>query len=255
MLDKQFRLDGRVALVTGGGKGLGKKMALALAGAGAEIAIAGRTTATCETACREVTDATGRKTLPVTCDVRSAADVEHMVDKTVSTFGRLDILINNAGVNIRRPVEEFALEDWQTVIETNLTGPFLCCKYAVPHMKNEKYGRIIMLGSMMGQIALPERTAYCASKGGVHMMTKVLALELAPFNITVNAIAPGPFMTEMNAPIKDDPARYTFFADRIPLGRWGDPHEIGGLSVYLASEASAFMTGSVITLDGGWTSQ
>lgn len=250
-----FKLDGRVALVTGGGQGLGLVMARALADAGAHVVIASRQLEKVQQRALEITQDTGNRALGLAADVTNAQQVEALVQSTLDTFGRLDILINNAGINIRKPIEEYDEESWDRVQDINLKAPFLCARAVVPIMKKQGSGRIINIASMLGVAALPERSAYCASKGGVIQLTKVLALELAPYNVLVNALCPGPFATELNVPVMNNPEANQYFVNHIALRRWGQPDELRGAILFLASDASSFMTGSTLTIDGGWTAE
>lgn len=251
----QFRLEGRRALVTGGGRGLGRVIAQALAEAGADVALASRTLATCEEAAREIAAATGRRALAFAADVAVDAEVKRLVAEVEKALGPLDILVNNAGINIRGAAEELAEADWDTVIDTNLKAPFLCARAAGPGMRDRGFGRVINLGSILGAVGLPGRAPYASAKAGVINLTRVLALEWAAHGVTVNAICPGPFATEMNRQLLNDPARYKAFVEKIPMGRWGDLHEIAGAAVFLASDAASFVTGSALFVDGGWTAQ
>jgi NAD(P)-dependent dehydrogenase (short-subunit alcohol dehydrogenase family) len=248
-----FKLDGRVALITGGNRGLGFAMAQALAEAGANVVVTSRHEERAVESAAALAGATGQRTMGLVVDVTDAEQIESMIQAVVKEFGRIDILVNNAGINIRKPVEELDEASWDLVQHTNLKAPFLCSRAAARYMKEQRYGRIINISSMLGMVALPERSPYCASKGGLIQLTRVLALEWATHNITVNALCPGPLATELNIPVLNNPQANQFFLDHIPLGRWGRPEELGGAIVFLASDASSFMTGSALVIDGGWT--
>jgi NAD(P)-dependent dehydrogenase (short-subunit alcohol dehydrogenase family) len=252
---EKFRIDGKIALVTGGARGLGRTMATALAEAGADVAITGRTLGPSEETALEIGRATGRRCRAYQADVTILADVERLASAVEADFGRIDILINNAGTNIRGPVEQLSEADWDTVIDTNLKGPFLCARAVGPRMVRQGWGRVINLGSVLGVIALAGRAPYASSKAGIINLTRVLALEWAGTGVTANAICPGAFGTEMNRQLLDDPVKYQEFVKRIPMGRWGEPEELGGAVVFLASDAASYVTGSALFVDGGWTAR
>ena len=249
VLDR-FRLDGKVAIVTGGSRGLGRVMAGALAEAGASVVLTARSAESAEAAAKEIPGALG-----LAVDVTRPAEVEAMVARTVEAFGRVDVLVNNAGINQRGPIEDLTESAWDDVIDTNLKGPWLCCRAVAKVFKGQKSGRVINVSSMLGEVSLPDRTPYASSKGGLTLMTKTLALEWAPYGVTVNALCPGPFKTEMNTVLLNDPAVRDAWRARLPLGRWGEPEEIGPAVVFLASDASSFMTGATLFIDGGYTAQ
>jgi NAD(P)-dependent dehydrogenase (short-subunit alcohol dehydrogenase family) len=250
-----FRLDGRSALVTGGTRGLGRVMAEALAEAGASVCITSRSIDAARTAAEEIAAASGARVEGIEAEVTTADGVNRLVDVAHRDFGRVDILVNNAGVNIRGTVGELTESDWDTVLDTNLKGVFLLSRAFGPAMCERRWGRVINLSSMLASIALPGRAPYAASKAGVVGLTRVLALEWAACGVTVNAICPGPFATEMNRQLLEDPEKYAAFVQKLPVGRWGELHEIKGIVVFLASEASSFVTGAALAIDGGWTAQ
>lgn len=252
MTDK--KLAGKVALITGASKGLGKAMALALGAAGARLALVSRNVEQLKVTATEVYGRGGEAEI-FQADVTSEEQVASLEKAVIAKFGKIQILINNAGINIRKPVTDFTLAEWRQVLDTNLTGVFLLCRSFIPHMKGQGYGRIINMTSMMSHVALAGRTAYAASKTGLLGFTRALALELAPEKITVTGISPGPFATELNQPILENPELNQQFISKIPLARWGKVEEVGALAVYLCSEEAGFLTGTDILIDGGWTAQ
>nr|MBI1231622.1 SDR family oxidoreductase [Cytophagales bacterium] len=252
---KQFDLTGRTAIITGGSKGLGLAMAEGLASAGANIALINRNAEEGKNAALSLTDAYPVKVHSIAADITQEDQVNQMVDRVMETFGRIDILINSAGINIRGAINELSLEQFNQVMEVNVTGTWLCCKAVVPYMKEQKKGNIINLASTLGIVGLANRTPYTSSKGAVVQMTRALGLELAPYNINVNAICPGPFLTEMNIPVAETEEVKNFIVGATALARWGELREIQGAAIFLASDASSYMVGSMLTVDGGWTAK
>ena len=247
-------LSGRVALITGGSRGLGKAMALALAAGGARIALVARD----EEKLRESAQAIrsqGGEAETFVADVADERCVGALEKDVASRCGRVQILINNAGINLRKNLLEFTLEEWNRVVNTNLTSVFLMCRAFVPHMKGSGYGRIVNMTSIMSHVSIAQRTAYSSTKAALLGFTKALALELAPEGITVVGISPGPFATEMNTALIQNPELNAQFISRIPLGRWGKVEEIGELARFLCSDAAGFITGTDILIDGGWCAQ
>jgi NAD(P)-dependent dehydrogenase (short-subunit alcohol dehydrogenase family) len=247
-------LKGKTAVITGGSRGLGKAMALALAAEGVRIALAARDQEAMEEVARQI-EAAGSEAACFKTDVTDEAAVAQLEKDVLARFGGVDILINNAGINIRKPVHEFTLEEWRCVSDTNVTSVFLLCRAFVPHMKGKGYGRIINMTSIMSHVSLPGRTAYSSSKAALLGFTRALALELATDGITVVGISPGPFATEMNLPLINNPEANAKFVASIPVGRWGNVDEIGKLARYICSEDAGFITGTDILIDGGWCAQ
>lgn len=240
-------LNGKTALITGASKGLGRAMAKSLGGAGAHVALVSRDRAKLEDVARELREAGGQASVFV-ADVA----VEEQVARLAEEVGAVDILINNAGINIRKNLVDFTLEEWRSVQDTNVTSVFLLCRAFIPRMRGHGYGRILNMTSIMSHVSLPGRTAYSCSKTALLGITRALAQELAADGITVNGISPGPFATEMNTALIENVEANKLFLSKIPLGRWGKVEEIGDLALYLCSEAAGFITGTDIVIDGGW---
>jgi NAD(P)-dependent dehydrogenase (short-subunit alcohol dehydrogenase family) len=247
-------LEGKVALVTGASRGLGRAMALELGAASAAVILVGRDRAKLDETASEAAKRGARAEVFVT-DVSVESQVAALQQQVDHRFGRVDILVNNAGMNLRKPLVQFTLEEWHRVMDANLTSVFLMCRAFIPLMLGRNWGRIINLTSIMSHVSLPGRTAYSASKSGLLGLTRALAQELAPEGITVVGISPGPFATELNTTLINDAELNRQFLNKIPLGRWGEPEEIGKLARFLCSDDASFITGTDIVIDGGWTAQ
>ena len=249
-----FDLSGKVAIVTGGNGGIGLGIAKGLVGASASIVVAARNRDKTDAAVRELEEL-GGTAQGITTDVADEASVSAMAKATADEFGRIDILVNNAGIGIRKAPQDYTVEEWGRVIDINLTGSFLCAREVYSHMAGARGGKIINIGSMTSIFGSDWVASYSASKGGVVQLTKSLAVAWAKDNIQVNAILPGWIHTDLTAPIKtNSPERYEFIRSRIPHGRWGEPEEMAGTAVFLASAASDYVTGVAIAADGGYTS-
>ena len=249
-----FDLTGKTALVTGGNGGIGLGIAGALAGAGASVAVAARDAEKTRAAVESLR-ALGASAVGVSIDVADEDSVARAVAETVSEFGAVDVLVNNAGIGIRKPPQDYTLDEWRRVVSVNLDGTFLCSREVHPRMKRGGGGKIINIGSMTSVFGSDWVASYSASKGGVVQLTKSLAVAWAADNIQVNAILPGWIHTDLTAPIRTaHPERYEYIRSRIPNGRWGEPDEMGGAAVFLASAASDYVTGASLPVDGGYTS-
>jgi NAD(P)-dependent dehydrogenase (short-subunit alcohol dehydrogenase family) len=249
-----MELAGRVAVITGASRGLGKAMALALAPAGVKLALVARDVERLSAVAEEARKL-GAEAEVFQADIADEAQVIQLEQQVTRILGPVSILINNAGINIRKLCVDYTLEEWNSVLTTNLTSVFLMCRAFVPHMKGRGYGRVINITSIMAHISLPQRTVYCASKAGLLGFTRALALELARDNITVVAISPGPFATEMTEGIINDPQKSEQFMSHTPMRRWGDPKDVGKLALFLCSEDASFITGTDMVIDGGWCAE
>lgn len=249
-MDHLFSLQDKVALISGSSRGIGWAVAQEMAAAGAHVVINGRDQGLLAERVAGL-QASGHSASSASFDVGDETAATEAVGKTVAEYGRLDILVANAGITIRTALADFSTEDFHRVVDTNLTACFVLAREASRPMRERKSGRIIVVSSIMGQVARPNNTAYIASKGGATSLCKALAAELGEYGITCNAICPGFTRTDLTQPLQDDPAFTEWVASRAPLGRWAEPREIAGAAVFLASDAAAYITGHALNVDGG----
>jgi NAD(P)-dependent dehydrogenase (short-subunit alcohol dehydrogenase family) len=245
-----FDLSGRVALVTGGSKGLGKAMARGFALAGADVVISSRNADELQKAMAEILDGTERHGVSIVADLARREDSERLAQSALEKLGRVDILVNNAGTNIPSPVDKIRDEDWDRVVELNLSACMVLTRALAPQMKERGWGRVIHISSVLGMGSKAARNAYSATKSAVIGLARATALDLGPYGITVNCIAPGPFLTDLPASLLTDVEKQAF-ANRTALGRWADPRELVGPALLLASEAGSYITGAILVVDGG----
>lgn len=248
---KSLDLSGRTAVVIGGTSGIGKAIALGLADAGADVIPAGRRSALAAEVAREV-ELRGPRSAGLTCDVTDTESIQKLADEVIDAFGKVDVLVNAAGITVRRPTLEVSDQEWEKILDTNLTGVLRVCRVFGKHMLERRYGRIVNIGSLTSVLALHEVAAYGASKAGVAALTKSLAVEWAPHGVCVNAILPGVFRTALNEGLLDGTERGKELLLRTPMRRFGQPEECVGAAVFLASEAASFVTGHLLAVDGGF---
>lgn len=247
-----FDLSGKTAVITGGGRGIGKSIALALAEAGADVVVASRTESELKAVCDEIEEKFGRKTYYQTVDITKKDSIDSLVTNVIEESGKIDILVNGAGTNVRDKMVELDESDWDFVMDVNLKSVYLVSKAVIPHMKKQKSGKIINVASLTSEIAFSNMPVYAASKGGVSQLTKAMAVEYADDGIYSNAIGPGYFKTEMTKVLFEDEEKVNWMKSRIPLERIGEMEDLQGSAIFLASKASDYITGQTIYVDGGW---
>ncbi|MBL8824411.1 MAG: 3-oxoacyl-ACP reductase FabG [Planctomycetia bacterium] len=250
-MSKLFDLSGKIALVTGGSKGLGKAMARGLAEAGADIAISSRNQSELDEAMKEILAGTKRKGKSFVADLSQREESKRLADAVIKEFGRIDILVNNAGSNIVSAIDAIKDQDWDYILELNLSSAMALTRAVVPGMKERKWGRIIHISSTFGFVSKEKRNAYSATKSGLLGMTRASSMDVGPYGITVNCIAPGPFLTDLPMSLLNETEKKAF-SDHTSLGRWGQPDELQGPIVFLASDAAAYVTGTCLVVDGGY---
>lgn len=255
MLKARFDLSGRVAFVTGGSKGLGAAMARALAAAGADVVLSARHEDELRETLPSVIEGTTARGAYIVGDLSERGQLPRVAEEATSAFGKVDILVNNAGINRLASITDVEDEDWDLVVAINLTAPMILSRLLSGPMKSRGWGRIINVSSIFGEVSRAERDAYSASKAGLLGLTRAMALDLAPYGVTVNAILPGPFETPLTMNLHADAEARRWFTDRVPLGRWGRPEELAGPVLLLASDAGSYMTGTSLIVDGGWLTQ
>lgn len=249
---KEQLFNEKVAIITGGSSGIGEEISITLAELGAQVVIVNRNKISGKKVENKITSR-GYKALHITADISKIGDIDRLINEVLKRFGRIDVLINSAGINIRKPIENFTEEDWNKIINVNLKGVFFCCQKVGEKMAKQKYGKIVNIGSVAAEQVLPLRSIYNGSKAGIHTISKSMAIEWAKHNINVNVVAPGMIITPLTKKFLEDNNRKNIYVDHTPLGRLGYPEDIAKIVIFLASDAARHITGQTIFVDGGWT--